>query len=81
MSGYCHDMSSVVYRLSSSVARVYRDKTTEVRITGFLHKSSVTLRNVLTFSMVSFTAKFEGISMIGELKLGWGGFRLCHAIS
>jgi len=61
MSGYCYDMLSVC-RLSiylSSVTRVYCDKTTEVRFTRFSHKSSV------TFSIVSLTAKFEGVPLIG----------------
>jgi len=40
MFGYCHDMLFVIFLLSS-VMRVYCDKTTEVRIMQFSHKSSV----------------------------------------
>ena len=47
VSGYCHGILSVCHL---SVTRVYCDKTTEVKITQFSHKSSV---RSLTFSMVS----------------------------
>jgi len=41
MSGYCHDMLSVCLSSSSSVTRVYCDKTIELRITQFSRKNSI----------------------------------------
>ena len=52
---------SVVCRLP--MTRVYCDKTTEVTITRFSHNSR--------YSIVSLTAKFEKVTLIGGLKLGW----------
>ena len=73
MSGYCHDMLSVVCHVSvvylSCATRVYCDKTTEVSILRFSHQS------ISIFNLVRSTAKIEGVSFIEGLKLGWGGFQ------
>jgi len=79
MSGYCHNMSSVV---CLSVTQVYCDKTAEVKIIQFSLKCNPML-NALTLCLPSLMTKFKGDPSIGgskKLQLEWGGFRLRDAV-
>jgi len=74
--GYCHNMSSIVCRLS--VTRVYRDNTAKDRIMQFSLKYSP----MPYFFAVKFDDEIRrGSSWSRGLKLEWGGFRIRDAIS